>query len=93
MIWSLRKYRRLQRRYLDAISRAVGYRVESFYDPLFVGLPKIYTRGSRPWRLRKAFTHACNRDAIVTFGLGLGWLFFGGWLLVTLYSLVSWIVR
>jgi hypothetical protein len=61
-------------------------------------VPYLYTKGSEAWSLRKAYRRACYRHAVIVSGLALGWLFFGGWLLATLFNLVSvllsgWIVR
>ncbi len=88
MIWGVCTAGNIGRRYLDAISRATGYQVEWFYRSP-PGVPYIYTKSSEAWRLREAYRRAYYRHAIIASGLGLGWLLFGGPLLVTLFNLVS----
>jgi hypothetical protein len=78
VFWSAHKHRRIHDRYVDEISRAIGYRVRDISLPFF-DESNIYTEGSEARRLQLAYWRAfCWRVIVVIcllFAIGLsGWL-------------------
>jgi hypothetical protein len=85
-LWGLRRFNKLQRRYINAIANITGHRVRGIHRSL--GDPSIYTKGSKARRLQKAYLFALYRLQITLIILVLGWMFLGGWLLVSFSNLL-----
>jgi hypothetical protein len=86
ILGAVNKFRKIRDRYLEEVSRAVGYQVESLERPFF-GKSNTYTEGSEARRLQREYHRTLNRLAIVVAGVWLA-IFFSGWLWVTLANLL-----
>jgi CO/xanthine dehydrogenase Mo-binding subunit len=84
--WAVHKFRKIRARYLEEVSRVVGYQVESLERP-FLGKSNIYTEGSEARRLQKEYRRTLNRLAIVVVGVWVA-MVSSGWLGVTLANLL-----
>lgn len=85
IFWAAHKFRKIRGRYLEEVSRAVGYQVESLERPLFG--ENIYTKGSEARRLQKDYCRTVNRLTIIVVGVWVA-ILFSGWLWVTLANLL-----
>jgi hypothetical protein len=82
MCWGLYRFRALHRKCYEEIARATSDQME-LIGRASSGYP-IYPEGSEAQRIQEAYLRATYRHALLLFVMALAWMFFGGWLLVTL---------
>lgn len=87
MCWGLYKFRALHRKCYEEIARAADHLTEPI-GRSSSGYPK-YPEGSEAQRIQKTYLRAIYRHVFTAFVVALGWMFFGGWLLVTLAGFIS----
>jgi hypothetical protein len=81
IFWTAHKSKKIHDRYIEDISRVVGYRVQ--YIGYQFEQSNIYAEGSEARRLQRAYWRAYRRLVAVPVGLWLA-IIFGGWLWETL---------